>query len=468
MAVKDVLKTKSGAELLSYIINQTPELSQEIDLPKQGESIQPIGQLIMSNQRYKNAFINTINLIGLTIINRNYWENPWEWFANKGKINFGQSVRELLVDIADVFDYNATVNNPTNFLSNVVPNVLQYIHELNYQKYYKTTTSDEQMAMAFATEDGLFDFIEKIIGSLYEAYKYDKYLVDKYQLCRRILDGTMTPINIPNYSTLSTREKVAFMKGISNKMTFRSPNYNPAGVRVANTAKELILILNTDFEANVSTEVLATSYFRDDAEFKTNLALIDGFGNHDTKRLKTLLGDAYIEFTSSELEALNKVPGVIISETFFQDYFYNLDNQQELSPTRKTEFFNPETLRNNHWLHTWFVISTSPFAQCAVFLENVTPSVTSVTVSPATATVSPGQDLQLSATVVTVGFANKAVLWSIDPTSEADGVTIDSVGKLKVPASATVTTITVTATSIFNNTKSGTASITVAKPSTTV
>ena len=83
MALNKVLKVNNDSELLSFIINTTPELASNIDLPVQGESIAPIGKLIMSNERYKNAFINTINLIELTVIDRNYWENPWEVFANR-------------------------------------------------------------------------------------------------------------------------------------------------------------------------------------------------------------------------------------------------------------------------------------------------------------------------------------------------------------------------------------------------
>ena len=59
MALNKVLKVKNDSELLSFIINTTPELASEIDLPVQGESIAPIGKIIMSNERYKNAFINT-------------------------------------------------------------------------------------------------------------------------------------------------------------------------------------------------------------------------------------------------------------------------------------------------------------------------------------------------------------------------------------------------------------------------
>lgn len=435
MGISSVLKVKSGAELLSYIINQTPELASEIDLPVQGESIKPIGKIIVNNERYKNAFINTINLIGLTIIDRNGWQNPWETFTNRGMLNYGDSVRELMVDIADVYDYNQYANDPDHFLENVVPNVYNYIHEVNYQKFYKTTTSDEQIAMAFDDENGLFDLIERIIGSLYEGYEYDKYLVEKYMLCRRILDGTVTSVEIDNYGSLTARQRVAFMKNISNKMTFRSPNYNPAGVRVATAFEDQIMILNTDFDADMSTEVLATSFFRNDAEMKTRLALIDGFNNHDTARLIELLGSSYVPFTDDELTALGNIPAVIVDREWFQVYSYAMDNMAE---TRRTDFFNPESLRNTHWLHTWKVVSSSPFKQAVVFTKDVAPAVSSISVTPSTATVSAGQSLQLSAAVNTTGFANKAVSYSIEAdseTTEANKATVDVNGKVEIPSS---------------------------------
>lgn len=459
MGLNKVLRINNDSELLSYIINVTPELATEIDLPVQGESIAPIGKLIMNNERYKNAFLNTVNVIGLTIIKRNYWENPWENFTDRGMLRLGQQIREMIVDIAQVFDYNEYANDPDHFLENVVPDVYNYIHEVNYQKFYKTTTSDEQMAMAFESEGGLFDLIEKIIGSLYEGYKYDKYIVDKYMLCKRIVDGTITSVKINDYASLTPRQRVARLKNVSNMMTFRSPKYNPAGVRTATSFDRQIAIINTDFEADLSTDVLATSFFRNDAEMRSRMALVDGFGTHDTERLEELLGDAYEEFSEAELTALAKVPAVIISDEFFMDYKYALDTNSGL---KQTEFYNPETLKRNHWLHVWAVISTSPFENAVVFTPD-TPAVTKVEVSPEEATLVAGQSLKLSAEVTTTGFANKAVTWSVDSTSATAGVTIDIHGVLKTPSTmSSEDEITVTATSVYDTTVTGTATITIA------
>ena len=465
------LSVESSAELLSYIINQTPILKENLNLPVQGESIKPIGKLIMENPAYKNAFLNTINIIGLTVITRNHWENPWKKFTDKGPISYGQQVREIICDIANVYDYNQFVNRPQDMLKTVVPNVLSYLHELNYQKFYKTSTSDQQMAMAFNSED-LFSLIDEVVNSLYEGMEYDYYQVSKYMLARRILEGTVTAVQIENLSTKTDRDIVAEIKSYSNDMTFRSPKFNPAGIRKATSFDDQFAIVSTKFDAKFTTNVLATSYFKSDAEMKANMELCDGFGNFDIPRLAEVFAkydedgniiqgefvDGYVPFTEEEISKLNTIPCVIVGRDFFQMYKYGLD---AMAQGRKTEFFNPQTMRTKHWLHTWGVVSSSPFENAICFTQDA-QGITSITVSPATATVSKGQSLQLSANVVTTGFANKAVFWSIDKTSEKDGITINQEGILQVPQGATVATVTVTATSIYNNTKTSTATINIA------
>ena len=469
-ATKNNVNVKSSPELLSYIINQTPILRENIDLPVQGQSINPIGKIIMNNVAYKNAFLNTINLIGLTVITRNNWRNPWEDFTDKGTLSWGQQVREVICDIADIYDYNEMLPNETDFIKTVVPNVLSYIHEINYQKYYKTSTSDEQIAMAFERGD-LFTLIDQIVNSLYEGYQYDMYLVAKYVLARRILDGTVTAYQISDFSTKTDREIVAEIKAQSNKMTFRSPNYNPAGIRKATSFDDQFAIVSSDFDARFSTNVLATSYFRSDADMKARLELTESFGTIDTERLNEIFAKrnpdgtiavgyvaGYTPLTANELSALEEIPCVIVGRDFFQFYKWSFDNSSE--GLRKTEFFNPQTMKTNHWLHVWAVVSTSPFENALVITQTA-QGVTSVTVSPASATVSAGQSLDLSATVVTTGFANKAVTWSVDLTSAVNGVTIDANGHLTIPSTATaMETITVTATSVYDSTVTGTATIT--------
>ena len=369
------------------------------------------------------------------------------------------------------------LKNEYDFIKTEVPNVLSYLHEINYQKFYKTTTSDEQMAMAFETED-LFKLIDIIVNSLYEGYEYDIYQINKYVLVRRILDGTITPHQIVNFDTLTDRDIVAEMKGVSNDMTFRSPNFNPAGLRKATAFDDQFAIVSTKFDAKFTTNVLATSYFRDSAEMKAHMELCDGFGNFDTERLnhvfakrddngKVIEGEyvaGYTPLTQDEMNKLSQIPAVIVGRDFFQDYRYGMDNSSEFGANlKKTEFYNPQTLKRNHFLHVWGCVSSSPFENAVVFVKD-TPAVTGVAVSPAESTVSASiGKAQLSVKVDTTGFANQAVVWSITKGAK-QGAKVDQNGLVTFPTTFTPaqSAIEVTATSVFDSTKKGTASITVA------
>ncbi len=95
----------------------------------------------------------------------------------------------------------------------------------------------------------------------------------------------------------------------------------------------------------------------------------------------------------------------------------------------------------------------------------VTPSVTSVAVSPKTASVEQGATEQLTATVVVEGGAAQTVTWSSSDTNNK--VTVSETGLVTVAADATTGEYTITATSTVDNTKSDTATITVTEKAPT-
>ena len=192
-------------------------------------------------------------------------------------------------------------------------------------------------------------------------------------------------------------------------------------------------------------------YNRDEAKFNAHTVEIDSFGALDVARLNVLFAEDpnYHEFQPNELAALDKIPAVIVDGSFFQIY----DNLIE---------FNEDTVAKglywNWFLHAWRTFAVSPFANCAVLLPTGT-AVTSVTVSPKTATVTAGNTVQLNATVVATLGTPKAVNWQ----SNTDGVTVSATGLVTVGADvASKTSVTITATSVADATKKDTATITVA------
>ena len=94
------------------------------------------------------------------------------------------------------------------------------------------------------------------------------------------------------------------------------------------------------------------------------------------------------------------------------------------------------------------------------FTITVTPvAVTSITVSPNQTTVQSGNTQQFTANVTVLGSAGTAVNWSVNSTLSS----IDANGLLTVGTDENATTLTVTATSTFDNNVYGTATVTVAE-----
>ena len=148
------------------------------------------------------------------------------------------------------------------------------------------------------------------------------------------------------------------------------------------------------------------------------------------------------------MKALDAIPCILVDENWFMifDNYYNF-----------TEQYNGEGLYWNYWYHVWKTFSISPFANNALFIPGV-PSVTSVTVSPANATVKAGQSVSLSAVVQTEYFAPQTVNWS----SNTEGVTVNKGGVVTVGADVSPeTVVTITAQSTYDNAKVGTSTITV-------
>ena len=104
------------------------------------------------------------------------------------------------------------------------------------------------------------------------------------------------------------------------------------------------------------------------------------------------------------------------------------------------------------------IVDTTKFGTATVTVV-VPPTVTSVTVTPASANVAAGAFIQFAASVTGTNNPAQTVTWSVNGVSETTIVN----GLLTVAANETAATLTVRATSIVDTTKSGTATVTVTR-----
>ena len=430
-------------------------MANPIQIYDNTESIHNIGQHIMSYEPYQNAFLSAlVNRIGLTIVTSRMWSNPWAMFK-RGYMEFGETVEEIFANIAKPHSFSPSAAE-SNVFKREIPDVRAAFHTMNYQKMYKVTIQNDQLRQAFLSWSGITDLIAKIVDTLYTGMNYDEYVTMKYMLCREILDGQM------DYETVSSsdnKDTIAKVRAMSTKFEFLNSDYNRAGVMNTVPRNEQYIIIDADYEAIIDVDVLAVAFHMDKTEFLGHLIVVDSFDEHDTARLQLLFGDdiAYNAFTEGEITSLGKIHGVLMA----RDWWMVFDNFQQM-----TQNYNGEGLYWNYWLHCWKTFSVSPFANAAVFTEE-TGSITSVTVSPSTASLYLGTAMQFAAAVVASGIIDQSVKWTISADNDfASETKIDPFsGYLTIDPEETNTSITVTATSVADSTKTGTAAVTVVDPS---
>ena len=411
---KVVTLTNSSVDILNAIRNNaTVNYQHYVPVAtSDAESIRTIGATIMDNPELQNEFLNAlVNRIGRVLITSKMYDNPWSMFK-QGMLEFGETIEEIFVNLAKPYQFDPVVAE-TELFKREIPDVRSAFHIMNYQKFYKATVSNDQLRQAFLSWQGITDLI-------------------------------------PTVSVDNMKNIVSTIKGVSNNFEFLSSKYNVAGVYTKASKTEQYLIVNSKFDAQVDVEVLASAFNMDKAEFSGRKVLVDSFGTLDIARLNELYANdpTYTEISQPELEALDSIPCVLVSSEWFMifDNFYNF-----------TEQYNGQGLYWNYFYHVWKTFSVSPFANNSLFVTG-TPTVKSVTVSPATATVKAGQSISLSVTVTTDYFAPQSVDWA----SNTEGVTVSKAGVVTIGSEVPKSTeVTITATSTFDSTKTSTCVITV-------
>lgn len=416
-------------------------------------SLRGIGEIMMNYQPLQNAFLNAlVNRIARVIITSRLYENPWAGFK-KGIMEYGETIEEIFVNLAKPYQYDPVVAESEVFKRRI-PDVKAAFHSMNYQKFYPTTVSNDQLRQAFLSWQGITDLIGKIIEQVYTGANYDEFLVMKYMIAQIALKGQLYPVSVPTITADNARAVTTSMVNYAKKLTYMSSDYNYAGVKTYTDPEFLYIILTTDVESIFDVEVLALSFNMNKAELIGRQIGIDGFGIVDNERLAEIFADDpytdFVPFTEAEINQLNTIAGLMVDESWFMifDNYYNM-----------TEIYNPQGLYWNYFYHVWKTFSVSPFSNAILFTTN-TPAITSVTVSPSTATVVKGNSSQFTATVVNTGFAPKEVIWTVEGGADA-GTVISDNGLLSVSSNETATSLTVKATSSFDSTKSSSAAVTV-------
>lgn len=418
------------------------------------ENLRTIGSVLTSNTTFMNQWLNTLyeRIALVRIVTMDGWQNPLAQY--KKKLEYGESYVEYATRLvkAKVRDYNYA---KTHFMDVELPEHLSAIFHINCEVHYDTTILPAELKKCFLSYDRFAEFLDSEIDNLYRSMEYDEFLAMKYVVARAILDGNIATKEIPEVTAANAREIVTRIKGVSNDMLFMNSKYSKANVETYAKRPDQHMLVSADFSAVVDVNVLALAFNMDKSEFLAQQVQIDNLGELDTERLDVLFSNdpLYTTITDAQKAELAKVPAVLMH----RDWFVVLDQMTEIY-----QALNQMGPYQNYSLHCSRTYCFSPFFKAVAFTVGQ-QSITSVEIDPDEKEMEKGDIATFKAVVDSVNLADPSVVWTVD-TDHEDVVALDRLDNTTVSVRLLDNLeandeITLTATSVFDNTKTATAAI---------
>lgn len=407
-----------------------PEIDTANDIPK-------VGEVLFGYPALANQFINSlVTRIAQVNIKSALFNNA---YANlkKGYLEFGETVEEVFVQIAKAREFSPEKAQARE-LKRTLPDVRTAFHAMNWRVQYPITIQDEDLRTAFLSAEGVRDLIARLVDSLKGGAEYDEFLLFKYLMIKAIAHGKMKAVTAGNTDTDAA---VAF-RGMSNKLTFMSNQYNASGVTTITPREDQYIFMDAEFNASFDVNVLASAFNMDKADFIGRLHLIDNWTEFDNKRFEEIRAESDMieEVTPEELALLANVKAVIVDGEWFQVY----DNL-----FRITETYVSSGMYWNYNLNVWKTVSSSPFSNAIVFVgaggDIALPETFTVEIS--------SKDIADVATVFTLeaqedvaSFANTNVSYVQTSALTENGIAVHKYGAVIIPADKSAYEITLEAT----------------------
>lgn len=351
----------STLDILNVIrANASLEYQNEVPVVKRSEDIPEVGEVIYGTPAFANQFIGAlVNRIAAVKMQSAIFNNPYV-SLKKGYIEYGETIEEIFVKIARVFEYDAEKAEARE-LKRYVPDVKTAFHAMNWRVIYPVTIQDQDLRLAFLSESGVTDLIANIVDQVYTAAEYDEFLLIKYMIIKAVANGRMYPLSIGDGADL--KEAAVAFRANHEKLKFMNDKYNEAGVLTTTPDSRQVIFMDSEYVARYDVNVLASAFNMDKADFMGRLYTIDDWDTFDNERFAVIRenSDGLEEITAEELAVMSSVKAILIDSNWFQIY----DNL-----SRFTEKYVASGLYWNYFYHTWKTFSRSPYANAIVFVES--------------------------------------------------------------------------------------------------
>lgn len=337
--------------------NATFNYQNSVPIVNSYTEVPVVGEVIYGTPALANEFLNAlVNRIATVRIKSATFNNPYR-DLKKGYLEFGETIEEVFVGIAKVRLFNNEKVDEYEF-KRTLPDVKAVFHAINWKAQYPVTIQDEDLRMAFTSENGVRDMIARIVEQVYTGAEYDEFLLFKYMLIKAVNAGDIHVVDISG-TAQTDKDYATEFRALSNEMLFMSNKFNAYPVYNTTPRERQRIFMDARYNAKFDVEVLASAFNMDKADFMGRLTLIDNWDTFDNARWADLVseGNPVSEVTSAELTAMQGIKAIILDEEWFQVY----DNL-----ARMTEKYAASGLYWNYFYNNWKTVSWSPFANAVV------------------------------------------------------------------------------------------------------
>lgn len=327
MAVKGVLKNVPLA--LQSFKNSLKGTEWEGLLPEvKNTNIQEFGKVMMQYQPIMNRFMNQlVNVWALQKIDKMYFTSPFS-FAKRGMLEYGETIESVWVKIAAAHSF-CSDTDPWAMLKQEKPDIAVAFMNRNREEFFKKTVNREMLRSAFYSEQGLGNFVDRVIDSMYTGNEVSEMLYAMGAIASAIDNGFIKMVHVTDpVDEQSAKDFLTTMRVVSNNLLFPSENYNAAGVLNTTARENQRVFITPKADAVTSVQALAYAFHMDEAQILGRITVIPEIPGHP------------------------EIVAIVADDDWLNIY----DQLFETS-----EFYNSEKLYWNYWLHVWQIYFTSPF-----------------------------------------------------------------------------------------------------------
>ena len=359
-------------------LKNTNDYQQRIPEPTQSNIDKTVGALFdPMNQNYFNQFMDALIMrIGSTYVHQQSFRNPLRELK-KPQMIYGSTIQEMIPKWIRAHSY---IDDAEDVFKMARPDARVWYHSQNRRDRYDITVNDVELRTAFTESNGLNKLVSSIMRVPINSDEYDEYRImmqliaiynQKWGFYKHALSAAPTDESTGKEFLQALREYAGLLR-------FPSTTYNNGAIPdipIFVSPQELVLFVTPKTQAALDVQTLSGIFQLDKADIQYRTILVDQFPIADD--------DCVALLTTT-------------------DFFMCCDTEY-----RNTSMYNPKTLGTNYFLHHWGVYSVSPFVPAIMFtaggstttINEVTQTVSGLSLSPDTKNVSAGDDVELTLTL---------------------------------------------------------------------